>query len=500
MSLKKNVLANYLGQGWRAIMSLAFVPLYIKYLGIEAYGLIGIFVMLQAWLSLLDMGMRPTLVREMARFTGGGHDVQSIWDLLRSIELIAFGMAALIGLSVWGASGWLATDWVQAEQMSVEAMAQAFTLMGLVVALRFIENIYTNSIAGLQRQVLQNVVTSIMATFRGLGAVGVLVWVSPTIEAFFIWQGIISFVTAVIFMILVYRLLPRSTRRARFSLTALLEVWRFAAGMLGITLLALLLTQVDKILLSRLLSLENFGYYALASMVAGGLYLMVTPIGAAFYPRFTELLTRDDDHALRKTYHLGAQLVTVLMGSAAVILIVYADRILLLWTGDPALTKQVAPVMAVLVLGTFLNGLMWVPYQMQLAYGWTSLSVRINFIAVLFLIPAILWLVPIYGAMGAAWAWVGLNFFYVFIGVHFMYRKILVDEKWRWYIHDILLPLLAAVGGALVIHSLGFIPLSPFEQISQLILASLVTLMLAVIAAKHSREKLMAYMQYYFNR
>lgn len=40
--LKRNVIANYLGQGWRVLMSLAFVPLYIKYLGIEAYGLIGI--------------------------------------------------------------------------------------------------------------------------------------------------------------------------------------------------------------------------------------------------------------------------------------------------------------------------------------------------------------------------------------------------------------------------------------------------------------------------
>ena len=93
MSLRKNVLANYLGQGWRAIMSLAFVPLYIKYIGVEAYGLIGIFVMLQAWLGLLDIGMKPTLVREMARFSGGGYDAQSVWDLLRSIEIVALGIA-----------------------------------------------------------------------------------------------------------------------------------------------------------------------------------------------------------------------------------------------------------------------------------------------------------------------------------------------------------------------------------------------------------------------
>ena len=63
--LKRNLIANYIGQGWRFLISLAFVPLYIKYLGIEAYGLIGIFAMLQAWLGLLDMGMKPALGREI---------------------------------------------------------------------------------------------------------------------------------------------------------------------------------------------------------------------------------------------------------------------------------------------------------------------------------------------------------------------------------------------------------------------------------------------------
>lgn len=69
MSLKRNLIANYLGQGWVAIMSLAFIPIYIKYLGIEFYGLIGLFALLQAWLILLDMGMTPTLSREMAMST-----------------------------------------------------------------------------------------------------------------------------------------------------------------------------------------------------------------------------------------------------------------------------------------------------------------------------------------------------------------------------------------------------------------------------------------------
>jgi O-antigen/teichoic acid export membrane protein len=447
-SLKKNVAANYLGQGWGALMALAFVPLYIRFLGIESYGLIGIFAILQAWLSMLDLGMRPALGREMARFTGGAHDAQSIRNLLRSVEVIGFATASLVALGIWAASGWLASDWLTAKNLPVEVVTQAFAVMGVVTALQFIQNIYVSSIAGLQRQVLQNAVTGIMATARGLGAVAVLVWVSPTIKAFFIWQGVISLLTLILLAGVVYHALPSAPYPARFSKTALLGVWRFAAGTVAITFLALLLTQTDKILLSRLLPLAEFAHYALAGVVANALYVLVGPISAAFYPRFTELATCGNELALRAVYHQGAQLVTVLMGSAAVVLMLFGDRVLLLWTADPALTRQVAPLMAVMAMGTLCNGLMWMPYQMQLAHGWTSLAINTNIIAVSILVPAILWVVPHYGAIGAAWIWVTLNASYLVFSIYFFHRRLLPTEKWRWYRQDVFIPLVTAAAAA----------------------------------------------------
>ncbi len=490
MSLKRNVLANYIGQAWSAIMSLAFVPLYIKYLGIEAYGLIGIFVMLQAWLSLLDMGMKPALAREMARYTGGGLDVQSIWDLLRSVEIIALGIAVLTVVSMFLASGWLANNWVQPDQLSIDAVVQAFVLMGLVVAARFVENIYTNSIAGLQRQVLQNAVTVVMATLRGLGSVAVLIWVSPTIEVFFIWQGLVSVATALIFMAVVYRILPKPPHAARFSISEIRNIWKFAAGMLGITFLTLLLTQVDKIILSRLLTLEAFGYYSLAAVVAGGLHIMTAPVASAFYPRFTELITRRDDLVLREAYHLGAQIVTVLMGSAAVILIIFCERILLLWTADPELTGRVAPIVGVLALGTFLNCLMWIPYQMQLAHGWTSLTIKINIVAVVLLVPTILWVVPVYGVIGAAWVWVTLNAGYLVFGIYFMHRRLLPTEKWLWYRQDIVIPLVATIAAALFCRWLIPVDLGRVGELGVLIASSGCVLIVAAVAAPLVRMQL----------
>ena len=181
-----------------------------------------------------------------------------------------------------------------------------------------------------------------------MGAVGILAWLSPTIQAFFLWQALISILTLGILAATTYATLPRASRRGRFSITALRSVWRFAGGMVGITFLALLLTQIDKILLSKLLSLSEYGYYTLAAVVAGALYMLMSPITQAWYPRLCELYARNDRVALAETYHQGAQLVSVIAGSAAIVLILFSETFLRLWTQDPELAGDPPPCLACL--------------------------------------------------------------------------------------------------------------------------------------------------------
>lgn len=446
MSLKKNVIANYLGQGWTALMGIAFVPLYIEYLGMEAYGLIGVFAILQAWLTLLDMGMTPTLNREMARYTAGAHTAQSIRDLLRSLEVICFAIAAVCGMVIWLASAWLSTHWLQAEKLPVEEVAQAISIMGFVVALRFVESLYRGAILGLQKHVLFNVVNALLATLRGVGVLGVLAWISPTIEAFFLWQGIVSILAIAILAAVAYRHLSSPEKPPEFSRDALKEVWQFARGMMAITFLSLLLMQTDKVLLSRLLALESFGYYTLAASVCGVLYLLVTPIAQSFSPRFTELVAQGETAVLTRMYHQAAQLVAVLVVPAALVLIFFGETLLVVWTGNASLAHEAGPLVALLAIGWMFNALMNPPYMLQIAYGWTSFAVWMNVIAVMLLVPAILFITPRYGAVGAASVWAVLNASYVLIAIHFMHRRLLIEEKWRWYLHDIFSPFISAAG------------------------------------------------------
>lgn len=493
MALKRNIIANYLGQGWVALMGLAFIPLYIKYLGIESYGLIGLFAVLHAWLGLLDMGLTPMLGREMARYTGGGHSNELIRDLLHSVELMAYGIALLIAGSVLLSSDWIAISWLRADTLPVDVVAKAFSLMGVVTALRYIEGIYRSVLIGLQRQVLFNSLNSAIATVRWGGAAAILNWFPPSIEAFFIWQGFVSLVSVVILAVITHKSLSKKgVRSGRFSIEALRKVWRFAAGMFGITLLALLLTQVDKLILSGLLSLSEFGYYSLAGTVATTVYLLTGPITQAFYPKYCELLAKNDLTSLTECYHTGAQLVSTIAGSAAIVLIVFAEMFLFLWTHDATLAIHVAPLLQLLLLGTLLNGLMWIPYQMQLAHGWTSLALRVNAVAVAIVVPAILWAVPRYGAEGAAWVWIILNAGYLLIAVQYMHQKILTGEKQTWYLKDIALPILGGFIGATLVKLFCENPSSDLAQIIIIGLAIVLTLTLSMSFSDRLRRKVIA--------
>ena len=277
------------------------------------------------------------------------------------------------------------------------------------------------------------------------GVVAVLAWFASSIKVFFVWQAFSSIISVLLFVCLVYKTLPKPNKMPKFSTKAIKEVWRFASGMLGITFLALLLTQIDKVILSKIITLESYGYYTLAATVTGCLALISVPTTQAIYPKMVEYVAQKKSQELTNLYHQGAQLISVLIAPVAMMLVFFGKDIIYIWSSDINLATKTAPILLPLALGSFLNCLVWMPYQLQLAHGWTSFAVTVNTIAVVLLVPAIFLVTPSYGAVGAAWVWALLNTGYVTIAMHYMYKKLMPEEKWRWYWHDVIKQLMPAI-------------------------------------------------------
>ena len=464
-------------------MGIVFVPLYIHFIGIEAYGLVGVFACLLGIFGFLDMGLSSTMNREMARLAVQEDKAQDMRDLLRTLEIPYCIVGLLIAVVVIMASPLIANHWVQVKELSPKTVRIAIMLMGLCVAARWPIGFYSGGLMGLQRQVLLNVINIVVATFRGVGAILILWLIAPTVEAFFSWQLVVSIVHVSLIVFFLRRSLPHAAESPRFRLRLLKSVWRFAAGMTGIGVASTLLMQLDKVILSRMLSLDAFGYYTLASVMATTLYRLVSPVYAATYPRLTNLVQMHSDEELARLYHKSAQLVSMLVLPVALVIALFSKDILLLWTRNAVTAEQTHLLVTLLVTGTAIHCMMFIPYALQLAYGWTRLALCINVVSVVLLVPLMIVLATWYGAVGAASVWIILNVGYIVFGIHIMHQRLLHNEKRRWYFEDVGRPLLAAV----VVGAIGRYVINPdwsfFLLLVSLGVVSGTTLLASVLAA-----------------
>jgi len=337
--LRKNIVANLVGSVWTAVISIAFIPLYIHFMGVESYGLVGFYLTLQALFALLDMGMTATVSRELARLSAMHGKAQEMCNLVRTLEAIYWVVAILIMAVVALLSPWIATKWLNADVLSEETIQQAVLLMGIVIALRMPYGFYSGGLLGLQRQVLLNWIKVTVETLKSGGVVFILWLVVPSITAFFLWQAVVSALGLCIMAWCLWRCI-KGDSHALFQTAVFRGVWRFAAGMSATAVLSVILVQSDKMVLSKMLPLQEFGYYMLASTVAMGLYVIIGPVFSAVYPRFTQLLSSGEEQNLIHLYHKSSQFMTVLVMPAAITCSLFSGDLLLIWTQDVDISNK----------------------------------------------------------------------------------------------------------------------------------------------------------------
>jgi O-antigen/teichoic acid export membrane protein len=488
--LKNNILANLVGNTFTAIVFLVCIPIYVRYLGVEAYGLIGFFASLQVVFSVLDAGLSATLSREFARLSVSATGGSEQKNLLKTFETIYFAIATCIGLIILSLAPVISKHWLSTVHLSPATVRLVLIQMGVLLALRWPYALYAGGLTGLQKQVLYNAVNTSGELVKAVGAIAVLMFVNNSIVAFFYWQIIITAITMVTMHFILWRQLPVTGGKPIFSKAVLKKNKSFAAGMGGTTLAVIILTQSDKIILSKILNLQSFGYYTLAYAIASSLNKITIPVSQAIYPRLVQLVHSDQYKKLAKLYHTGCQLIACFIVPAALTVIFFAKEIVLLWTRNQTLTEAVYPLVRVFIVGTACNALVTIPYMTQLAHGWAKFGLYQNIIAIMFLIPSIIYLTNTYGVSGAVWAWAILNTFYILVSMPIMFTKILKTEKWIWYWNDFLLILIPALTSAVLLRIIFNFCSSQsiLFTIAYCGLVAVVLLGISIFSAKYVRE------------
>ena len=491
MSLKRNILANYASQIYVTLIGIVMVPLYIKYMGAEAYGLIGFFAMLQAWFGLLDMGLTPTMARETARFQGGATDALSYRRLVRALEGVFLIVALAGGLALFAASGYIAHDWLQVAHLPAVEVKTAVELMAAIIALRWMCGVYRGAISGAERLVWLGGYNSFIATARFVAVLPVLMFIGVTPTIFFGFQFCIAVIELTGLLLFAYRLMPEipAGQRLPWKWEPLKPVLKFSLTIAFTSSVWVLVTQTDKLVLSKILPLAEYGYFTLAVLVASGIMIISGPISLAIMPRMAKMEAEGDHAGLIRLYRQATQFVAVLAGAASVTVAFCAEPLLWAWTGDRLLAHNATPVLVLYALGNGILAVAAFPYYLQYAKGDLRLHLIGNAVFVVLLIPTIIWAASQYGGVGAGYVWLGMNLLSFVAWLPMVHRKFEPGLNLKWYFEDILIIFLA-----LFVVAYGWNILLPpngdkWSQLGGVIVTGMVVVLAGVIASSGVRVK-----------
>ncbi len=281
---------------------------------------------------------------------------------------------------------------------------------------------------------------------------------------------------------------------AKFDVAKLKSIWRFSVGMSGISLSALAFTQLDKVILSKMLELEAFGQYMLATVVVSGLYVLISPVFNIIYPRFSAMVASGERDKLVRWYRLGTRGFATLLFSITLTLIVFSEELIRVWTQNPLLASKAAPLTSLLVLGSALNGVMFFPYALQLSYGLTWIPLAINGTLMCFLVPMVFFLAQKYGALGGAIAWLTVETVYVLLGPWLTHRYLLKGLAFKWQFVDVGLPLVVvAFVGVVGFYLFKDTAYSDYVKLVAGGGMSLIAVLLMLVVSKELREVVFTY-------
>ncbi|MDO8344775.1 MAG: oligosaccharide flippase family protein [Cellvibrio sp.] len=455
MTAFRSIGVSFLGGIWTGVLVVSTTPFFVAKLGLEGFGLIGFWQLLLFVSVIFDFGLGASLVREFARYKGNSEPAIKYHELLRTLQLIYAFAALLVGAAIYLAASWLATGWLKLAAISAEEASLLIRLMAGSIALQFITTLYSNGLLGLQKHSAMNAFQMLGNTLKYLGGAGVLIVVN-SLTFFFAFQVLAAlFVCWLTRRQLIGKLSETEVdRRPTIDFRHVRQLSRYSAGMFLTALCGLLLANVDRIVLSKLVPADDFGKYTLAFTAAGLLQMVILAFYRSYFPRFSELKAGGDNDGLKQSYYQGCRYVGVIIVPAAVAACVFAPELFQVWIGSH--DETIITVFRLLIVGTMCSGLMWLPAALQQAVGWTRLHIALMLLALGLGMPCLILGIQAYGTVGATAVVLVHGAIEISLGLWLMNRVLFPGENLRWYGLVLIAPLAACLPVALV--SAAFMP------------------------------------------
>ncbi|UHQ19918.1 oligosaccharide flippase family protein [Lysobacter sp. KIS68-7] len=455
--LRDNVAANVAGMAIAAVAAVLSAPLIYRWLGPDAYGLVGVYVLLQTLMPLFDAGITAGLARAVAwhRERSLGEVRTLVQTAQRPVVVLATAFFAI----TCACAGFAASHWLGHAAIPVASVRITLWLMAGALAVRMVAGLWRATLMALELQVRANAIQAFAAVARTFGALVFAAATGTGVVGFFAIQVPVSLVEGVFYRRALSSVLSASA--SPIPQNELAAHMRFALGIAGLSAAWLATSQIEKALLADRLSLSGYGAYSLGVHVASVTLLAVGTVHGAVLPRMTRQVAAGEQGPLRDLYGVATAL-TVAMSCGVVVAIAIGGRTLV-----PSLRVAVDGIDPLQVawlygFGNMAVALLALAYQLQNARGVLRFHAWGTALQALVQVPLMAWASARGDVVRTAWAFALVNWLFVVGWIPIAHERFLPNGHMPWLLKQLLPSLIAgAIVGWGSVHLAHAIPDGP---------------------------------------
>ena len=402
-SLAGNTLWNLAGLLTPLLAALIAIPYLVAALGLPRFGILTLGWAVVGYFGVFDLGLGRALTQRLASALGeGGND--SIASLARTGLL----MLACLGL-VGATCAWLLTPFMAGSLFDIPAelvaesrstfylLAVSVPMVVVTTGLRGILEAY-----GAFRAV--NLVRIPLGVFNYLGPLCVLPF-SSSLTAVVAALVAGRVVAGLAYGVLVFRQVPGITRGGLADRAQAGSLLGFGAWMTLSNVIGPLMIFMDRFFIAGYASMAAVAYYATPQEMVMRLGLIPAALMGVLFPAFASAFA--GDRALVGYYfERAAGYMLVAMFPLVLVVAVFATEILEFWLGREFAANS-ATVLQIMLLGILVNSQARLMNTLTQSEGRADITARVHLLELVLYIVALVWVVPRYGVIGAAWVWAG---------------------------------------------------------------------------------------------
>lgn len=424
MSIKKSFMLTFSVQVYSTIITIALTPLLISMVGAEGFGLIGFFLILQNLIQILDAGISGTLSRQIAITK---HCRKAFKVFLLNFNKVYVGfiiLASCFFLLSYFFRGEFSSFWFDTS-INKSLLDFCLLMMAGTLAIKYLSGPLRSGLVGLESHYLIAIVNFISATLRYPGGIFVLFLFQNSLSYYFAYQLLVSIFEWAALQFFFYSESNKVMRKASQSnvieAQSLKSLLLLSLQLSVLSILWVIVSQIDKLLLSGVMELEKFGYYSLAVSVSGVILTLNIPLNQVLMPRLASFASNKLNAEYAKFFTGAFTYVAVFFIPLSVVLFFFGKELVWAWTGDEKAANDSYVYIKWLALGNVIAVLMNFSFLLQFTIKRLRQHIIAYGIYSALLVPITIYVVNVYKGEGAAFFWFVHNalFFVIWGGYTF---------------------------------------------------------------------------------